>query len=278
LALGLALLTFSPQAAASVAGCAGAQRTLAAASVYTEYDDDIEDAGDAPDFCGSEVITNDNQAVTIGIHVHNRSRFEEADNYAILLDTDRNPATGQPATGADYELGFNGGGVQLSRWEAASFEQLPAAVSMTWIDGYGPALTFRRSDIGDPAGFAIVFVSSDGSSADRAPDVGSWAYAVTPLQLRVRALSLGVARAGRAFTASVQVIRNDWDAALAEGRIDCAATVAGRSLTGLGRFAHNRVACTWRLPVSSRGKQLSARITATLQGARASRAFSIPVR
>ncbi len=282
LALGAALLAVAPQAAARTAptsSCARHDvRTLASAHALTTYDDDIEDAGEAPDFCGTEIITNDNRAVTVGIHVHNRSDFASGDSYTILLDTDQNVATGQPSTGADYELSLNGGAPQLYRWSMAAFEQVPASIPLTWIEDYGPAFELLRSDIGNPAGFAIVFLSTDGLSGDRAPDNGSWTYAVTPLTLRMRLLSHGVAHAGRPFTASTVVIRNDWDEPLNEGTIACAAKVGGRSLTGRGSFAHDRVTCTWRLPANISGKRLDGSVTASLQGARASRAFSVRVR
>jgi hypothetical protein len=63
-------------------------RTLAAAQALTQYDDNIEDAGNAPDFCASELVTNDNESVTIGVHVHNRDGFVTGDEYTALLETD----------------------------------------------------------------------------------------------------------------------------------------------------------------------------------------------
>src|SRR5919204_7062275 len=78
-----------------------APRTLAA---LTGYDDPIEDAGNAPDFCGGEAVTNDNRTITIGIHAHNRSGFVAGDSYGIYLDTDLNAATGGGEIGAEYEI------------------------------------------------------------------------------------------------------------------------------------------------------------------------------
>src|SRR5919202_1958312 len=76
-------------AAAAVGGapCSAGTRAFAArprvaASLHT-YDDFIEDSGAAPDFCASNFVTNDNEAIMIGLHIHNRSGFAAGDAYAI---------------------------------------------------------------------------------------------------------------------------------------------------------------------------------------------------
>src|SRR5215471_1555650 len=64
------------------------------------YDDNIEDSGGAPDFCASELVTNDSSTITIGIHAHNRTGFVAGGSYTVYLDTDRNTATGGGGVGA----------------------------------------------------------------------------------------------------------------------------------------------------------------------------------
>src|SRR5262249_12227984 len=110
-----------PTAKALGSACRAAGRTLAGstrtASLRT-YNDLIEDAGNAPDFCASNIVTNDNRSVTIEIHAHNRSGFDAGDEYRVLFDTDLNPVTGD--SGADYELAFDGAGAHLGRWNGTS--------------------------------------------------------------------------------------------------------------------------------------------------------------
>lgn len=65
----------------------------------------------------------------------------------------------------------------------------------------------------------------------------------------------------------------------AGAKVACRATVAGRALPGLGRsILAGRARCTWRLPVSAKGKRLRATVTVTGEAGRATRSFSAVVR
>lgn len=65
-------------------------RTARSAALH-RYDDHIEDVVSAPDICAANVVTNDNVAVTMAIHLHDRSTFNPLDSYSVLLDTESNP-------------------------------------------------------------------------------------------------------------------------------------------------------------------------------------------
>jgi hypothetical protein len=263
-------------------GCQHAHRTLESAARKASpaiYDDFIEDSGSAPDFCGEDLVTNDNQTITMAIHVHNRDGFATGDGYAVLLDTDRNAGTGQAGTGAEYEVTLGTAGAQLNRWNGTDFEQAAAAPArIDWLEGYGPVFQLARSEIGNPAGFDFVLVSTKGTDGDRAPDAGSWTYALGNLTLKVRSLSVGAARAGHAFTARLLVMRSDFDIPLDEGSINCSAKLAGRRILGRGVFAHDRAACTWRLPRGATGKRLIGSTAVVFEGVQATRSFSVRVR
>jgi hypothetical protein len=60
------------------------------------------------------------------------------------------------------------------------------------------------------------------------------------------------------------VERSDFEIALEEGTIRCAAKVGGRSLVGRGAFVDERVACRWRVPNAS-GKRLAGSVAVTFQ-------------
>jgi hypothetical protein len=255
--------------------CHTGQRTLAA---WTSYDDPIEDSGNAPDFCGGEAVTNDNQTIMIGIHAHNRSGFVPGDSYGIYLDTDMNAATGGGEIGAEYEITLDESGARLEQWNGTSFQPTSTmTLPMQWADGYGPVLAVDRAAVGNPSGFRLVMVSANGSDSDRAPDVGTWSYTVTALRLQAKPLSHGPAVAGKAFVARMVVMRNDFDAPLDEGTIRCAAKLGAASIVGTGRFAHDRVVCAWRLPSAARGKRLAGSVAVTFQGVQANRSFSVTV-
>jgi hypothetical protein len=268
--------------AGSGASCGPAGHGLKADSykpAYRTYDDFIEDSGNAPDFCGGEFVTNDNQVIRLGIHVDNRSGFGSGDAYAVLLDTDRNAGTGGGGTGADYEIALDSGGALLEHWNGTIFDPASAVrLPLEWVSDYGPELLFERGAIGDPSGFDFVLVSANGQEGDRAPDAGSWTYTITPFTLGMSPLSLGRARPGRRFTARTVVFRSDFNVPLTEGRIACAARLSGRSIAGTGRFASSLVVCTWALPKGTRGKRLFGSVAVTFQGVVARQRFSVRVR
>jgi hypothetical protein len=245
---------------------------------YRTYDDLIEDAGDAPDFCAGELVTNDSTTITIGVHAHNRDGFQQGDSYTMYLDTDQNPATGGAGLGAEFAITFSGPTAVLAHWNGTTFEPTSASVPVEWVDGYGPVLVFEQSTIGNPAGFNLVMTSANGPDGDRAPDAGSWTFELTPLALEIKTLSLAPARAGYRFQVQALVLRSDFDAPLMEGTIGCTATIAGHRLSAKSKFAHNRAICAWRLPRSARARHLTGAISVTFEGVAVKRSFSRTVR
>lgn len=242
------------------------------------YDDNIGDSGNAPDFCASELATNDSTTITMGIHAHNRTSFVAGDSYTVYLDTDRNAATGG-GVGAEYEIVFTGPQAQLEHWNGTAFDAASAVpVPLIWVPDYGPVMVFVRSAVGNVSGFDFVLVSANGQDGDRAPDNGSWSYSVQPFALKVKSLSVGAARAGRMLTARAVVFRSDFDEPLDRGKIGCAARLARRSLPGSGKFAGGRAVCKWRVPRNARRQRLSGTLSVTYQGARAAQRFSARVR
>jgi hypothetical protein len=243
------------------------------------YDDNIEDSGNAPDFCAEELVTNDNGTFTMGIHAHNRSGFVAGDSYGVYFDTDLNPVTGGGGVGAEYEITFTGPRAQLLRWNGTIFDPATASpVPLAWLPEYGPAMVFKRAAIGNPTGFNFVLISGNGVDSDRAPDSGSWQYTVRPFTLKLTSFSVGPARAGKAVTARAVVLRSDFGVRLDKGAIRCAAKLSAHALAGKGKFAGGRVVCTWRLPKTARGRRLSGSVSVTFQGATAKRGFSERVR
>ena len=153
------------------------------------YDDYVEDVLDAPDIGAVNLVTNDNEAITIGMQIHDRSAFGGTDAYSIALDTDSNAATGGGAdyrvAGADYVIDLSDVASRLMIWNGTSYVLVtPRPLLPTvWIDGYGPVVQIPRAALGDPQSFDVVLRTASGLDVDLAPDVGSWAYTVRPLEL-----------------------------------------------------------------------------------------------
>lgn len=272
----------SSSVAVASSGCSAPAQTLgfdAYVPALRSYDDNIGDSGNAPDFCASEFVTNDNTTITLGIHAHNRTGFVAGDSYSIYLDTDQNAATGGGGVGAEYAIVFSSPRAMLEHWNGTAFDTASAVpVPLFWLPDYGPVLVFLRSAIGDPAAFNVVLVSANGQEGDRAPDTGSWSYSVRPFALKVKSFSVGAARAGSALTARAVVLGSDFDQPLDRGAVACAARLGGHALAGKGKFAAGRAVCTWRVPKSARHKLLSGTLSVASQGARAARSFSARVR
>jgi hypothetical protein len=206
----------------SIASPASATRS----SALHSYDDYIEDVQSAPDICASNIVTNDNLAVVMGMHVHDRSGFSANDGYRIYIDADSNATTGSAAVpgepaGAEFLTDILDDTSSLRRWSGTTFDPVPAQSEITtlWLDGYGPVLEVARKDLADLQSFTFVIVTSNGADHDLAPDSGSWSYAVSELELTPGRLAVGRAVAGKPLLASMLVTRSDFDIALEDGAI-----------------------------------------------------------
>ena len=249
------------------------------------YDDYVEDVLEAPDIGAVNLITNDNVAITIGMHIHDRSAFGGTDAYSIALDTDSNAATGGSAdyrvTGADYMIDLADTASRLMFWNGTSYELVtPQPVLPTmWIRNYGPVVRIARAALGDPRSFDVVVRTASGVDIDLAPNALSWRYTVRPLELVPGRVALGRAQAGRRLTAEMKVIRSDFDAPLDEGAIVCSATVGGTRLDARGKFV--AMASSPARGVSRRApgaSESAERVAVTFQGVTAARSFDVRTR
>jgi hypothetical protein len=271
---------------AECAGPAALQRAPQRASAPSAFDDYIEDVATAPDICAANLVTNDNVAITLGVHIHDRSGFDAADAYRIHLDTDSNPSTGSlvdagPLVGSDFVIDVADETSVLSAWNGTSFAAVAPQpeVFSGWVDGYGPAVLVPRAALGDPQAFNVALTTGNAADHDFAPDSGWWSYVVTPLRLTAGRLALtGQARAGRPFLATMEVERSDFEMPLDEGTIACRGSLAAKKLNGRGIFAGDQVACLWRLPKSASGKRFSGSVSVTFQGVTAKRSFGLRVK
>jgi Domain of unknown function DUF11 len=83
-------------------------------------------------------------------------------------------------------------------------------------------------------------------------------------------------RAGAIMTASVRVTADG--RAVRPSRVVCAATAAGRKVRGTPRAATGAASCSFRTPVSARGKVIRGAIRFTVGGRSFTRRFSVRLR
>jgi hypothetical protein len=249
-----------------------AQPALAAAPA--SYADAVRDAqGRAPELTTVVVSNDDAGRIRFRINVANQPRLAAGSTLELYVDSDRNPATGDPLSlGADYRFILDGATqtFDFAAWDGALFD--PAAPSTTAEVWYwsGVSITIDRTELGGTSAFSFSVRAGGADRAnDAAPDHGTWSYelgtgGVNPpdidsFSFRVRPAA---PRAGATWRLEVDTVR------LAEGagsarpdRWSCVATLAGKAFRGSGPGR-----CTFRLPRGSRGKRLEVTMTVAYQG------------
>jgi hypothetical protein len=92
-------------------------------------------------------------------------------------------------------------------------------------------------------------------------------------------LSAETARAGKAFGATMRVVRSDTGKPLVGGRVFATAAIAGKRLRLVGKgWRRPAVAARWLVPVWAKGKRITGSITVRYRGATITKRFSAPVR
>jgi hypothetical protein len=278
----------------------GAGAAAVQANSVTFPDSTGEDA-QGPDIVSVRVANDDRGNVTFTINMPNRPMLTGDMVVLISLDTDANPATGEPESlGSDYAIELDGpltgaAGVGLFRWNGTEFTA-DGVAQRSLIFSYAPgAATIRinAAELGATKrfGFGVIAVtgvvlSPSGEPdftnihVDFAPDQGhglhSYDVKTAPPSLVVRSFrsSPARARAGTRYTVSATVVRSDTGATIPSGRVTCRAAIAGRSLRGRPSLAGGRASCSFTIPASARGKTIRGSMTVVSQGLRKVQSFS----
>jgi hypothetical protein len=277
---------------------AGAGRTpaavTAAAAGSKTFQDSTGERPDSPDI--TTVVVSNTNAGEISFKINGPPRFTEDMLVALDLDTDNNPATGDPDTGADYAIELFGGEANLFRWDGTNFSRRqndPAQSTLTFSQ---LTIKINASELGNTKrlGFDVVVITGitivngdldfTAARGDAAPDPGhglfNYVVNTAPLKLVAKGYKLTPSRpaAGRTFTAALTVARNDTGATLKGGTVLCTATVGGARITArVRKFVGTQARCAWLIPGSARGKPIRGSITVVFEGRRISRSFSATV-
>lgn len=273
-------------AAVAVLALAGAGTALADAN----FSDPAGDSGGAPDI-GDVVVLNDAFGeIVFLVELKNVADKLAADQFVeVAIDSDRNGDTGE--NGWDYVFSFDGsdqtGG--LGRWNGTEWDYSTPQTTVDVAVVQGVAIfVVNKSDLGDTGSFDFYVWSQQYSgeqelARDDAPDGDqSWSYAVVAKKFGIgfgKPTSKPVAPvAGKRFAVSAVVGRTDSIAPVEGAKVTCKATVGGKPVAARGSFKDEVATCTLTPPKKSKGKLLKLTITATYNGATATKTVSAKVK
>jgi hypothetical protein len=291
LVLAAALAVALPAAATG----APASPARVAANTAT-YQDSVGENPAAPDITTIVVSNTDAASISLRVNVPNRPTLTQDMLAIVWVDSDNNPATGDPdSLGADYLILLFRGDIALLRWDGADYADGAPATSL--IFAYqGGVLTFtiNASELGNTRrfGFATRMISGividettgdlDFTNAvqDDAPSgAGLFNYQlqITPPTLLVRRVTTSpkVPRAGQTFTMRLVAARSDTGAAIQNGRVTCVGRAGNTRLRAqIARVSAGAATCTWNVPANAKGKTFRGSVTVVFEGLRASTSIS----
>jgi hypothetical protein len=280
----------------------GAGGAAVQANSVTFPDSTGEDA-QAPDMTSLTVANDDRGTITFTLNMPNRPTLTADMEIDLLLDSDANPATGEPGIGSDYIIVLAGplegsAGVFLYRWTGSEYNSSGVSQRSLVFSYANGVATIRANaaELGNARRLAFVAAAASGVALsstgepdytnvhiDFAPDLGhglhSYEVRIAPPSLLVRSFRSSPARprAGGRYTVSATVARSDTGAAIRAGRVTCRASIAGRSLIGRPALVSGRASCSFMIPASARGKTIRGSMTVVSQGLRKVQSFSAKI-
>ena len=238
----------------------------APAAADTTYTDTTGENPAAADI-GTIVVSNDPaaQTVTFRVQIVNMPTVEANAEIDVLVDADRNPATGESGFDDDFFLGDGGWG--FDRWDGTQFQDAPEVASLPVTYGAGLlVVTMPLSVLGGVAtgsfDFAVLTFRGDPSApvTDQAPDAAPlYTYTLaTPPPPQPKPTIVGSTvkvaarpKAGKRFVVGRFSARLSDGTTVATSAQRCSATLGGKTLRGIGA-GH----CTFALPKKAKGKKL----------------------
>ena len=290
----VALLAVSAALLAVLPSAAFGRASHATANSQTFADSIGEDAN-APDITSVVVSNDDAGLITFKINISNRPALTPDMDVQLILDSDQNPATGDPqGPGADYLIDLENGQVGLYKWNGTNYSFAQSQTSVTFsYDATGATIHVSAADLNKSKGVNFqAFVASgiivdasgnpDFTNAhfDLAPDLGHGLFNYKVIQkLTVSVTAFTTApkppKSGKNFLAGLAATESDTNGPVTTGTLACNATIGFKHITPLGKAVKNGIAaCLWHLPATSKGKTLRGTITLTVQGVTVTRSFT----
>lgn len=262
----------------------GATATHAALAPIASFTDETGDGGTAADIT-TVTVTNDDQgqyAFDIGL----ATPYGGAEGMEIFLDTDLNPATGDPkAIGADYLLVDDSASQSFDflTWNGTTWAEAPThstVKDLVSTNNMHVLLSVNKSELGNSTGFNFFAESlegdgSDGHWDDAPSGSGSFQYKLQAvLQLSLVSFKSFAVKAGGAWNVALIVGRSDTGGTVGpEGTIVCSATsgstklaLATRAFISAGSGKGSIAVCSFKVPKKLQHKVLHATVTVSYQG------------
>jgi hypothetical protein len=245
----------------------------------------------------SSVVVSSDSSGTISIAVNLAAPLTSTDRIGVYVDSDANPATGDPQTaGADYVLFADASdqSIALGAWNGSTWTNAASSSTLRAFRS-GSQLTFsvNRSELGNTSEFNFWVDSCDGDCSPghdvEVPATGTWSYQIAQsVKLTAPALfAPKTAKAGKTYAAAMIVLVSDPSVSFAsQGQVTCTAKLGGKPVSAAATVVTatfqganvSAAGCAVHVGKGARGKRLVGTITATYAGATVSRTFSVKVK
>lgn len=279
---------------------------LAGGALAATFSDPVGDTFVAPsgadassvtpvDITGLEVTNTAAGLVTFRITVTAQT-LPRLSSLDVVLDLDKNVATGDE--GADASLGLlvlpdGTTAFSFDRWNGTELVDVTTTTTAAASFTAGVlTITVPRSELLDTRGFDFVGIglafTTDLSVVvlDVAPDteqpfsydlVGLPPPPPPKLSASKPVGAPGRPTAGKAFSVSSLVKRQDTGATLTSGTVACVVRVGTARIRAVGRFSGGRARCALTVPRTAKGKTLRGTMTIRSAGGRVAASFSFRV-
>jgi hypothetical protein len=270
----------------------------ASASNTVTFQDSTGENPAAPDITTIVVSNDDAGMINLQVNIPNRPQLTRDILVDVLVDTDSNPATGDPDNlGADYAIELFQGEVALFKWDGTALTRRvgdPPATSLiySWVGGV--TIKISATELGNTKKFRFGVIALSGivfddttnepdftnAVGDAAPAgfAGFYAYDVkiAPARIVFKSLTKAPAtpKAGKTFTVRMAATRSDTGAPIVNGRVDCTAKAGTKNVRPKSeRFVGGQAVCVFTIPAGTTGKTLRGTIAMIFEGKKLTRPF-----
>jgi hypothetical protein len=285
-----------PTIASGALAAPGAGAGIAANT--TTYQDSVGEDAAAPDITTIVASNDDAGTLTFKINVPNRPQLTQDTVLIMDIDSDGNPATGDPQNfGADYIMQLILGETLLFKWDGTDYQISASQSSLVFSWTGGPTVRINAADLNNTRKLSfdalvvsgVLFDQTTGAidcsqcKRDFAPAVGLYSYQVKIAKPSLVAKSLkptpAKPMAGKPFTLRLVAARSDTGAVVQNGRARCVGRVGSAKLAAtVQRVQGGAAVCTWNLPANVKGKTFRGSVSVVFEGLRASKSFAGTIR
>lgn len=270
----------------------------ATAANSTTFQDSVGEDPAAPDITTIVTSNDDAGTITFKINVPNRPQLTQDTVLVMDIDSDANPATGDPQNfGSDYILQLILGEAILFKWNGSDYAVAANQSSLAFQWTGGPTVRINAADLNNTRKLSfdaivvsgVVFDQTTGAidcsacTRDFAPGVGLYSYQVKigKPSLVVKSLKPSPAKptAGKAFTLRLVAARSDNGAVVQNGRATCIGRIGSAKIpASTQRVVGGATVCTWNIPGNAKGKTFRGSVSVTFEGLKASQSYAGKIR